>query len=98
MPLRRTNFPACIDVQRWLASNHRSHQWLVDEMNRRRANAGIAGSICRSTVWRWLVGKTRITLDDATLIFQITGTPVERWSWWSMQPDQRATASPDPTE
>jgi hypothetical protein len=80
--------PAAYAVERWLLANGRTLQWLADEMNRRRTRAGMPANLSRTTLWRWFTGSSRIALDDATLISLISGTPVEKWSTWSVLSDR----------
>ena len=67
-------------VQTWLDENGRSQQWLVDEVNRQRGQRGIRQRIGRSTLWRWMTGKTLINVNDAMLIQIITGLAMSLWS------------------
>lgn len=78
------------ELQGWLDTNQRPLIWLVDEMNRRRREAGVASAVGRSNLWRWMTGKLRINVDDATLIEQITEGAIlaTRWSIYSRARDK----------
>lgn len=85
--------PAGAALDRWLAANGKSKDWLVAEMNSWRAREGISGQVGRGAIWRWMTGNVRINIDDAVLIQLITeeGTwePVDARLWsrhWRARP------------
>jgi hypothetical protein len=67
-------------VQTWLDTNGHSQQWLVDEVNRQREHRGIPERIGRSTLWRWMTGKTLINVNDAMLLQIVMGVEISIWS------------------
>lgn len=72
--------PAGRFIRQWLEDNDKDQQWLVDEMNRRREDHGVADRISRTNIWRWMTGKNLINIDDAALIAEIIGLPMKLWS------------------
>ena len=97
--VRATNqVPAIADLQKWLETNEKSQQWLVDEINRLRREAGIAARIGRASVWRW-ENRQKMNIDDAVLIERITDgfVKVAAWSRHERRP-RRVPAHRAPVE
>jgi len=69
-------------LQEWLEATGRSQEWLVEQINTRRAAASVHERVQRSNLWRWMTARQRINVDEATLIQQITEgrVPVTLWS------------------
>ena len=78
--------PAIEELEAWLDAHERSRQWLVDEINRLRAEAGVKTRIGRATIWRW-ENVTKMNVDDAVLIERATsgGVPVALWSRYEVR-------------
>ena len=75
--------PNSDELSRWLREQGKSQQWLADELNRLRADNGIAGRVARATIWRWISRATQISLDDAVMVEAVTRGRVRAINWSS---------------
>jgi len=68
-------------TEEWLKLTGHSQEWLLTEMNRRRAARGFAGQLGRSNLWRWACGAQKPCIDNAAILAEITDDFVRMAIW-----------------
>ena len=65
----------------WLEAADKEREWLLDQINERRARIGLVGKIAYSNLWRWRMGRQKPDVNHAAIVADITAGVVPMSAW-----------------